>query len=167
MIDCNVHHLVFNLQVICIASCQKTNLFVLMRRLSQLLPLKLFTDGEDSLLAVQLVFAQLFSFFAWSETTSSSQSPDLSSFPCVCPAFVPIRWGTHAVDVNSNRKRKKTTDVIHMVVIHSPAALHLSCPRSRRGVVVQIRLAFTLTVGKGQLPQSQPQPIKSPCVRFH
>lgn len=142
MIDCNVHHLVFNLQVICIASCQKTNLSVLMRRLSQLLPLKLFTDGftwgfpssssARLCAAVQFLCLKQNYFFltvSWSVIVSLC----LSSLPS-------NKMGDTCCGCKQQQKEKKTTDVIHMVVIHSPAALHLSCPRSRRGVVVQTRL---------------------------
>lgn len=32
---------------------------------------------------------------------------DLSTSPCVFPAFVPKRWGTHAVDVNSKKEKER------------------------------------------------------------
>lgn len=53
------------------------------------------------------------------------------------------KMGDTCCGCKQQENEKKTTDVIHMVVIHSPAARHLSCPGSRRGVVVQTRLTST------------------------
>ena len=80
---------------------------------------------------------QLWSFSVWNFPLRPYPSPGLSSFPSVCSTFVSMGCRTHAVDVNTNRKSKKSTDVIHMLVIHSTSCRTSLLPWVRRGLMAQ------------------------------
>lgn len=69
-------------------------------------------------------------------------SPDLSSFPRFC-SFGSSKTGDTCCGCKQQQKEKKTTDVIHMAVIHSPAATRLDLPRVQRAPAVHT--GFTVT----------------------
>lgn len=129
-------------------------------------------DCEDSLDSQNR--GQLLSFFAWNKTTSLCRLL-ISPHSCLSK-FCSSKLGDTCCGCKQLQKDKKTTDVNHVTMIHSPAAPHLSCSGSGEVQWLSLGLWISdLIVGTIRNPNQagkivrkfQLKPIKSSCDRYH
>lgn len=121
---------------------------------------------KDSPLSIRLVCAQMGTAVKPPGLKQNYFFLTASWSVIVSPCFSSVRsnkMGDTCCGCKQQQKEKKTTDVIHMLVIHSPAAPRLCLPWVRRDSVVQT--GFTVTVGAIRYPESN-RKWWSPKIQF-